>query len=682
MLIVAGGLTAVLALRVTAEDTRQLAEERLVRMQDAQNMVEHTLLIERESFQILSAQSLDKLRESYAATIKHVESWDLLVDRLSQAGSDLSILSLHQSGQLFRNTLNIVVKLGEELLRKGATEGNRAGQLKMLENYHRQLQNQAVAMVEAARELSANFTSDYRLAMRQLAATSLQNQKRVLALLAGSLVLAWLVTRYFLGRHVVARLQQVSDFLRLSAADQTTQIPVQGSDEIAEMARAVEQFLENRRKLAQTQGSLRESEEMLRTVIDAAPTAIFGLDLDGRVQAVWNHAAETMLGWNASEIMGRPLPSVQAGNQNEFSQFLQRIRQGFNLDGLEVTRHRRDGSPIDFCLYASPLHDAEGKISGNIAVLVDITARKQLENEVRQRNLDLETSNSKLEAAYRDLQDAQAHLLQQEKMASIGQLAAGVAHEINNPMGFIISNLSTLEKYLARLLEFQQLQESTLTRLVESQPAEADAVKTEIAQERKRLKIDAVTADIGELIEESLEGGERVKKIVQNLKGFARLDEEEWKPADLNQGLESTLNMVWNEVKYKATVSREFGDIPKIMCNAGQLNQVFMNLLLNAAQAIEGQGEIRLKTRVEDDCILVEIADSGAGIPAANLSRIFEPFFTTKDVGKGTGLGLAIAYDIVKKHQGEIRVDSEPGKGTTFTLRLPLQPQVEDAVPA
>ncbi|OGW22673.1 MAG: hypothetical protein A2077_07770 [Nitrospirae bacterium GWC2_46_6] len=165
---------------------------------------------------------------------------------------------------------------------------------------------------------------------------------------------------------------------------------------------------------------------------------------------------------------------------------------------------------------------------------------------------------------------------------------------------------------------------------------------------------------------------ERIKKIVQDLKSFSRVDEAERKTANINEGIESTVNIVWNELKYKATVKKEYGDIPPIKCNAGQLNQVFMNILINAVHAIEEQGEIIIKTRHEDNNIFISISDTGSGIPADKINRIFEPFFTTKEVGKGTGLGLSIAYDIVKKHNGDIIVESEVGKGTTFTVRIPV----------
>ena len=284
----------------------------------------------------------------------------------------------------------------------------------------------------------------------------------------------------------------------------------------------------------------------------------------------------------------------------------------------------------------------------------------------------LETQHSDLVNAYNELKMVQSQVLQQEKMASIGQLAAGVAHEINNPMGFIISNLNTLKRYLEKVSEYITVQTATVERC--SEKCGNPTILAEIAEKKKALKIDYITGDLNNLINESLEGADRVKKIVQDLKNFSRVDESEFKTADINSGLESTINIVWNELKYKATLVKEYGDIPLTVCNPGQLNQVFMNMLVNAAHAIEKQGEIRVRTWFERGLINITISDSGTGISEENQRRIFEPFFTTKEVGKGTGLGLSIAYDIIKKHNGIMKVDSEVGKGTTFTISIPVVP--------
>ena len=283
---------------------------------------------------------------------------------------------------------------------------------------------------------------------------------------------------------------------------------------------------------------------------------------------------------------------------------------------------------------------------------------------------ELTRKNLRLDEALAALKRSQAKVLHQEKLASIGQLAAGVAHEINNPIGFINSNLSTLGKYLSRLTGFLAAQSECIA--AGAPPEKVESVR----RQQANLKIDYIVKDLEDLVRESMEGAERVRSIVADLKIFSRMDESEYKQADLNECLRSAINIAWNEIRYKATLKKELGEIPRTRCYPHQMNQVFMNLLVNAAHAIEDQGVITVRSWEEDGYVCVSVADTGRGIPEANLNRIFEPFFTTKGVGKGTGLGLSITYDIVKKHNGEITVRSEPGKGTLFTVRIPVVEEI------
>ena len=294
--------------------------------------------------------------------------------------------------------------------------------------------------------------------------------------------------------------------------------------------------------------------------------------------------------------------------------------------------------------------------------------RCQLEEYTR----DLE---GMLEEKAKDIKKSQAMLMQSEKLASIGQLAAGVAHEINNPMGFISSNLNTLNEYLDDI-------KSLISRYKDSSLCgDEERVKllSEIESFEEDIDIEYILDDLDKIIEESKEGADRVKKIVSDLKDFSRVDHGDKEFFNINQGLESTLNVVWNELKYKSEVIRDYGDIPEIECYPQELNQVFMNILVNAGQAIAKKGEIRISTRLANgnsagnDRLEVRISDTGIGIPEENLSKIFDPFFTTKPVGKGTGLGMNISYSIIEKHKGEIRVESEVGKGTTFFIGLPVE---------
>jgi two-component system NtrC family sensor kinase len=328
----------------------------------------------------------------------------------------------------------------------------------------------------------------------------------------------------------------------------------------------------------------------------------------------------------------------------------------FNGTNGEIFNNRSQRS-YDIIVYKIII---EGELTGYVVAMNDTS--------------ELRAATEELKKAYAELKEAQLQIFQQEKMASIGQLAAGVAHEINNPMGFISSNLSTLSKYIDRLAEFVDTVDKSLLTCAGSEEIE------KISSLKKRLKIDYVMSDSRQLIAESLDGAGRVRRIVQDLKSFSRLDQAEFALINLNEALETTINIAWNEIKYIATLTRDYGEIPYIKCFPQQLNQVFLNLLLNASHAlVSTQGSITIRTWSEDEQVCVSVTDSGCGIPAENLQRIFEPFFTTKEVGKGTGLGLSISYDIVRKHGGNIAVESEVGRGSTFTVTLPIAgPNVEE----
>ncbi len=270
------------------------------------------------------------------------------------------------------------------------------------------------------------------------------------------------------------------------------------------------------------------------------------------------------------------------------------------------------------------------------------------------------------------LKEAQHQLLQSEKMASIGQLAAGVAHEINNPVGYVHSNIGTLRQYVADLFKVIEAYEQAESKLADS------GVLDGIHALKKQIDLDYLKGDLNALLDESQDGVRRVKQIVQDLKDFSHVNEAECQWADLHQGLNSTLNIVQNEIKYKADVVKEYGELPQVECNASQLNQVFMNLLVNAAHAIEERGVITIRTGTEGEgWVWVEIGDTGKGIAPEHLKRIFEPFFTTKPVGKGTGLGLSLSCGIVDKHGGRIEARSELGHGAAFRVWLPVERATE-----
>jgi signal transduction histidine kinase len=299
-----------------------------------------------------------------------------------------------------------------------------------------------------------------------------------------------------------------------------------------------------------------------------------------------------------------------------------------------------------------------------------------LNEKLMETSTQIEAKNKKLESALKRLEETQAHMLQSEKMASIGQLAAGVAHEINNPTGFVSSNLKTLSDYQGDIAELIGKYHGLIGELdaIDGSNTLPDAIKERVGSIKgyeKDIDVDFLLEDIVDLIGDCREGTDRIKKIVIDLKDFAHPGEEVIQSTDINAGLDSTLNVVNNEIKYKAAVHKDFGEIPQVKGVAQQLNQVFMNILVNAAQAIEKKGDIHIKTWLADQNVKITISDTGCGISEENLKKIFDPFFTTKDIGKGTGLGMNIAYNIIQKHNGTIDVQSEVGKGTTFTISLP-----------
>lgn len=272
----------------------------------------------------------------------------------------------------------------------------------------------------------------------------------------------------------------------------------------------------------------------------------------------------------------------------------------------------------------------------------------------------------------------QRELIQSQKLASLGQLAAGVAHEINNPVGFVSSNLKTLNDYQtdlrALIAKYQRLKDAVGNLVPNPALQEVKALVAEIGEKEGRIELDYIRDDMAALIEESREGVDRIKQIVEDLKHFAHPGQDKVQDTNVNQELNSTLNIINNELKYKAAVIKQYGDLPLIKANPQQLNQVFANILVNAAQAIEAKGEIRIETGLVNHFVEIRISDTGCGIAEDHLDKIFDPFFTTKPVGKGTGLGMNIAYNIIRKHDGDIQVASRLGTGTCFTIRLPVDP--------
>ncbi|HON12849.1 MAG TPA: ATP-binding protein [Treponema sp.] len=399
------------------------------------------------------------------------------------------------------------------------------------------------------------------------------------------------------------------------------------------------------------------NERRLKNLFDASPNIIYTCDADDYITSL-NPAGLKALGITSQdEVVGRPFKELLYNPEDRNIAFKHLLSTGTST---YETILKGKNERLIYCMESiAVLRDENGKIRELQGIINDITERIEKEKELWRTNLELSELNSKL-------QKTQELMVQQEKLASIGQLAAGVAHEINNPLGFLKSNHSVMEKYVVKA-------EDLLQKIVDSGIPEA----SKPIMEQLGKQID----NMKEILIESTEGYERIIRIVADLKTFSRLDQGEgFTEYDLNAGIESTLVVAWNEIKYVADVEKQLGNIPKIMARGNELNQVWLNLLVNAAQAIEGakkevRGRIIIKTWEEKGYVMDSIKDNGPGIPESIRKKIFDPFFTTKEPGKGTGLGLSISYNIiVETHKGQINVYTEPGQGTEFVVILPLSP--------
>jgi signal transduction histidine kinase len=338
-------------------------------------------------------------------------------------------------------------------------------------------------------------------------------------------------------------------------------------------------------------------------------------------------------------------------------------------------------------------HDEIGEVSASFNRMIDslqianekteeyhqelIEVNQTLEERIERRTQKIVDQKEKLESAYDQLQHTQNQLVQSEKMASIGQLAAGVAHEINNPVAFVKSNMNSLTKYLDSYQSLISIQKSFIDTFEDSNKDEIQEKIKAIQNFWEEEDIDFINEDIGTLLNESLEGTSRIQEIVNGLKSYARASDEEMEDCNINDCLQDTLKMLNNELKYACEVKAEFGEIPNCKTNKGKIVQVFTNFIVNAIQAMDKNGLLTIKTELENENqssnnILILISDTGKGIPEENLSKLFDPFFTTKPVGEGTGLGLSISLGIIEDHGGSINVESTVGSGTSFFIRLPI----------
>lgn len=440
---------------------------------------------------------------------------------------------------------------------------------------------------------------------------------------------------------------------------------------------------------------LSERENLIRSIMDNVPYGIITINDSGTVETC-NPAAMELFGYEKNDFVG--ISVSRLFHEYEKSLIYERINESLSDSALADRVAPLKSSPQEAVAIRNtgnirvPVEIQLGMMIQNqrrlvICVVSDISDRKEseralLESETKYKRLS-ESLEQEVGRKASEIKEAQSQLMHHEKMASIGHLAAGVAHEINNPMGFISSNLKMMKDYtedLTKAIRCYRLFIENLKNMKPELSHDKDylAQLNSVIEQIEKLDIDYILNDVPNLINESSDGADRINQIVSNLKDFAHPGEEKPMYADLVKCIESTINIVWNELKYKTTLVRSYSDIPKIFCYPRQLNQVIMNLLVNAAQAIDTKGTIEIAAQDFKDYIELSIRDSGIGIPEENLPKIFDPFFTTKAVGKGTGLGLNMVYNIIKKHHGTIEVKSIPGSGTVFTIKLLVHPDLSE----
>lgn len=445
--------------------------------------------------------------------------------------------------------------------------------------------------------------------------------------------------------------------------------PLQSAEFISAVNAAYEQFDIDRemleRSLELSSQELLQANSELRSLFHAMDDLILVFDREGRClkivetnPSVFLESVHGMLGQRVHEV----LPERRADI------LLYHIRLALEHQRREKVEFavRIDGEKVWIDGTISPLSEETV-----IWVARDITKRKQAEVLRARLERELRIRNTELEASLAELKQMQATLIQSEKMASVGLLTAGIAHEINNPLAFVSSNLNRFQEYFDDALKLFEAWKTYATH----QSGEENGTDrlADVRALESSIDPDFIVADFASLMQHTRDGTDRIRVIVDKLRGFSHANGSDRADVSINEALDDTLTLVWNEIKYKAQVRKEYGTVPPVPFNMGELRQVFVNLIINGVHAIEKEGVITLRTFPHDHSAVIEISDTGCGIPDAIVHRIFDPFFTTKPVGKGTGLGLWISSSIVQKHGGTISVKSAVGRGTTFIIRLPLQ---------
>jgi len=427
----------------------------------------------------------------------------------------------------------------------------------------------------------------------------------------------------------------------------------------------------------QAEEALRQSEERFRELFEYAHDLIFIVDTATGLITSVNKAARDIIHYEPDELLGQTVRAFVSPSD------LPAVLERLNLAAagppvtIEAWCMRKDGTPVllDFRMRAIGAAGPERTVH---VIANDVTERRRESEAARKLSIVLQQrvrqETSSLEEANRRLRHIQAQLIQAEKLAALGQLAAGVSHEINNPLSFVSNNLVVLRRDVQSLLDIYMLYRQVVG---ERDPGRRLALQEEAQARADRANVDYIAANLERVFSRTIAGTERIRKIVRDMLDFARLGEAEWKEANINQALETTISIISHDIKAKnIRIVQNFGIIPSIYCMPGRLNQVFLNILLNAVQAVTEGGRIEVATDTYEWGVKIVISDNGMGIPRENLCRIFDPFFTTKP--RGTGLGLSISYSIVTEHGGEIRVESRVGIGSTFAIFLPYRKRREE----
>ncbi len=415
-----------------------------------------------------------------------------------------------------------------------------------------------------------------------------------------------------------------------------------------------------------------EIEMMFRTLTNAAKSAIVSVNEIGAIEYC-NPAAGKLFEYKQNELLGKEF-SVLFYNEDLTSDTdadgkIKMDQEFFNTLSFEMRGLKKSGEQFPIECNISPYDILN--IRHRVIIIQDISERKLVEEQRKSYQNNLEKKNKEIQDALEYTKMMQNQLVHSEKMASLGALISGIAHEINNPLAFVASNLNRFDEYFADLFILLDKWKSLGQNL--NKPEHCLAELHEIDALEKKIDYEFIVSDCKELMKHNFEGIERIKKIVIQLRGFAHISDDHAIDADINKAIDETLIIVWNEIKYKATVKKIYGDIPQVQCHIGEIKQIFVNLLVNAAQAIETKGEIKIETFNDDDNVIIKIIDTGKGMNDEIKRKVFDPFFTTKAIGEGSGLGLWICMSLIHKHNGKLEVKSQEGLGTTFTITLPME---------